>query len=67
MSYGVWKNVSFFVCFVPYIQRREDSEKLYDQPLKPFFLLVLLPHLHSQDAKDNEEGAADDHDVTDGL
>lgn len=24
-------------------------------------------HLHSQDAKDNEEGAADDHDVADGL
>lgn len=24
-------------------------------------------HLYSQDAKDNEEGAADDHDVADGL
>lgn len=30
-------------------------------------LLTLPSHLYSQDAKDNEEGAADDHDVADGL
>lgn len=30
-------------------------------------LLTLASHLYSQDAKDNEEGAADDHDVADGL
>lgn len=29
--------------------------------------LPLSSHLHSQDAKDNEEGTADDHDVADGL
>lgn len=27
----------------------------------------LPSHLYSQDAKDNEEGTADDHDVADGL
>ncbi len=30
-------------------------------------LLTLSSHLYSQDAKDNEEGAADDHNVADGL
>lgn len=38
---------------------------LYFTPSSP--VLPLPTHLYSQDAKDNEEGTADDHDVSNGL
>lgn len=69
MSYDV-ESAFADVCSPQGVSGVENSELKHAYRVPSLVLPVyprLSSHLHSQDAEDDEEGAADHHDVADGL